>query len=123
MDIDEKTQNSPAVEELVKKEEPSKDQELTETKDDSIAEEFVEKRDVLDNYRMELRKLIESEVKNVMDEEIKKAKQELVAEQKEAIIQIVEEHRLIVREIVEEEKKTIRDKAEELRKAILRFGL
>ena len=123
MGIDEKTQNSTAVEELVKKEEPSKDQELTETKDDSIAEEFVEENKVLDDYRMELWKLIESEVKNVMDEEINKAKQELVAEQKKVIIQIVEEHRSILRELVEEEKKTIRDKAEELRKAILRFGL
>ncbi|MFC1958987.1 hypothetical protein ACFLV6_03670, partial [Chloroflexota bacterium] len=83
MDTYEKTQNSSAVEELVK-EEPSKDQELTETEDDSIAEESVDTRNARDDYRMELRNLIESEVKNVMDEEIKKAKQELLAEQKKA---------------------------------------
>ena len=122
MDTNEKTQNSPAVEELIK-EAPSKDQELTETKDDSIAEEFVGTHNALDDYRTELKQLIESEVINIMDEEIKKAKLELLAEQKKAIIQVVEEHKSIIRELVEEEKKTIWDKAEELRKSILRFGL
>ena len=89
----------------------------------SEVEESVETHDSFSNYRQELRRLIDSEVKNVKDEEIKKATQELLDEQKKAIIQIVEEHKLIIREVVEEEKKMIWEKAEALRRSILNLGL
>ena len=77
----------------------------------------------VDEYRKAVRKLIETEVKNVIDEDMRKAAQELLDEQKKAIRQIVEEHRMAIREAVEEEKKAIHIRIEELRKSILRLGL
>ena len=77
----------------------------------------------VDEYRKGVMSLIEAEVKNVIDEEMKKAAQELLEEQRKAIRQIVEEHRTAIREAVEEEKKAIHTRIEELRKSILRLGL
>ena len=62
------------------------------------------------DYRESVRKLIEKEVQNAMDEELRKAAQELVDEQRKAIRQIVE-------------KKAIRVRAEDLRKSMLKLGL
>ena len=77
----------------------------------------------VDDYRDAVKKLIESEVRNVIDEEMRKAAQELLDEQKKAIRQLVEEHRLAIREVVEDEKKAIWARLEELRKSILKLGL
>ena len=74
-------------------------------------------------YRLEVRNLINTEVQKVMDEEVKKATQELFDEQRRAIKQIVEEHRLVIKEIVEEERKAIWEKAEALRESIMKVGL
>ena len=74
-------------------------------------------------YREAVKKLIEAEVKNVIDEEMKKAAQELLEEQRRAIREMVEEHRLAIREAVEEEKKAIGSRVEELRKSILGLSL
>jgi len=93
--------------------------EFTKTDDDSLVEEFVNTHDGSDDYKQAIRSLIEAEVKHAMDEEIKKAKQELITEQRKAIIQIVEENRSIIRELVGEEKTAIWEKAAELRKSLL----
>ena len=77
----------------------------------------------VDEYRKGVMNLIEAEVRNVIDEEMKKAAQELLDEQRKAIRQIVEEHRVAIREAVEEEKKAIRTRVEELRKSIFKLGL
>jgi len=77
----------------------------------------------VNEYREAVRKLIETEVRNALDEEMRKAAQELLDEQKKAIRQVVEEHRLAIREAVEEEKKAIGTRLEELRKSILKIGL
>jgi ClpP class serine protease len=77
----------------------------------------------VDEYRKGVMNLIEAEVRNVIDEEMKKAAQELLDEQRKAIRQIVEEHRVAIREAVEEEKKAIWTRVEELRKSILKLGL
>lgn len=122
MAIDEKTQNSSSAKELISKER-SIGQETKETTDEAISEQIIETRASLDDYRTQFKSLIESEVINIMEEEIRKAKEELLAEQKKALLQVVDEHRTIIRELVEEEKKTIWQKAEELRRAMLRFGL
>jgi ATP-dependent Zn protease len=74
-------------------------------------------------YREAVKKLIETEVKNVIDEEMRKAAQELLDEQRRAIRQMVEEHRIAIREAVEEEKKAIWTRVEELKKSILKLGL
>ena len=49
----------------------------------------------MNEYREAVRKLIETEVRNVIDEEMRKAAQELLDEQRKAISQMVEEHRLV----------------------------
>ena len=77
----------------------------------------------VDEYRESVRKLIDAEVKNALDEELRKATQELIEEQKRAITQIVEEHKSAIRQVVEEEKEEIWAKAEALRKSILKLGL
>ena len=77
----------------------------------------------VDAYREGVKKLIQAEIGNIIDEEIKKAARELLEEQKKAIRQVVEEHRLAIRQAVEEEKKAIWTRVEELRRSILKLGL
>jgi len=96
-----------------------KHDELTKTEDDSLVEESVKTEDAPDNYKRDLRRLFDAEVQNTLDEEIKKAKQELLTEYRKAITQTVEEHKSLLRELVEEEKKAIWDKAAELKKSLL----
>lgn len=74
-------------------------------------------------YREEVKRLIETEVKNLLTEEIRKASQEISAENRKAIQQLVEEHRLLISEIVEDEKKAIWKRLEDLRRSILKVGL
>lgn len=77
----------------------------------------------VDEYREAVRKLIQTEVGNIIDEEMRKAARELLEEQRKAIRQVIEEHRLAIREAVEEEKKAIWARLEELRKSMLKLGL
>ena len=77
----------------------------------------------VDEYRESVRKMIDDEIKNTLDEELRKAAQELIEEQKRAITEIVEEHESAIKQVVEEEKKEIWAKAEALRKSILKLGL
>jgi ATP-dependent Zn protease len=77
----------------------------------------------VDEYRDAVKKLIETEVKDAIDEELRKAAQELLEEQRKAIRQMVEEHRLAIKEAVEEEKKAIWTRVEELRRSILKLGI
>ena len=73
--------------------------------------------------REAVRKLIQTEVRNAIDEEMRMAAQELLDEQRRAIRQMVEEHRLVIRQAVEEEKKAIRTRVDELKKSIVKLGL
>jgi polyhydroxyalkanoate synthesis regulator phasin len=77
----------------------------------------------VDEYREAVKKLIQTEIGNIIDEEIRKAARELLEEQKKAIRQVVEEHRLAIRQAVEEEKKAIWSRLEELRRSIMKLGL
>ena len=77
----------------------------------------------VDEYRDAVKKTIEAEVKNTLDEELRKAAEELLEEQRKAIRQMVEEHRRVIREAVEEEKKAVWERVEELRKSISKLGL
>ena len=74
-------------------------------------------------YRDAVKKLIETEVKDAIDEELRKAAQELLEEQRKAIRQMVEEHKSAIKEAVEEEKKAIWTRVEELRRSILKLGI
>ena len=67
--------------------------------------------------------LLIAEIRNVVDEEMKKAAQELLEEQKRAIRQMVEEQKKVIWEAVEEEKKAIWSRVEELRQSISKIGL
>lgn len=87
------------------------------------SEKVVQINSNADEYRKGVMSLIEVEVRNVIDEEMKKAAQELLDEQRKAIQQIVEEHRIVIREVVEQEKKAVWTRVEELRKSILKLGL
>lgn len=82
-------------------------------------EPVVEKRIGPAEYREEVRRLIETEVKLLVEEEIRKACQEILDEQKKAIHQLVEENRAVIRLVVEEEKKSIWSRLEELRRRTL----
>jgi ATP-dependent Zn protease len=75
------------------------------------------------DYREAVKRLIETEVGNIIDEEIRKAARELVEEQRKAIREAVEEHKLVIRQVVEEEKKAIWSRLEDLRRSILRLGM
>ena len=96
-----------------------KQDELTKTEDDFSFGESVKKYDGLNDYVQDLRGLIEAEVQNNFDEEIKKAKQELITEHRKAITQITEEQKSIIRELVKEEKKAIWGKAAEFKQSLL----
>lgn len=74
-------------------------------------------------YRTGIKRLVETEIQNLIDEEIKSASQEILEEQRKAIRQLVEEHRLAIKEVVEEEKKAIWGRLEDLRKSILSIKL
>lgn len=77
----------------------------------------------VDEYREAVKKLINAEVKSALDEELRKAAQELQEEQRKAIHELVEEHKAAIREVVEEEKLAIWARADELKKSILKMGL
>lgn len=77
----------------------------------------------LDTQREAVKRLIAEEIRSVIDEELKKAAQELLEEQRTAIRQMVEEQRRVIREAVEEEKKAIWARVEELRQSISRIGI
>ncbi len=76
-----------------------------------------------DDYRDSIRKQIEVAIKTALDEEMRKATQELMEEQRKAVRQILEEQKAALREIVAEEKKAIWARAEDLRKSIIKLGL
>jgi len=76
-----------------------------------------------DDYRASVRKLIEKEAEPIVEEEIRKAAQELIEEQRLAIKEAVDQHRVLVREVVEEEKLAIRSRVEELRRSIMTLGM
>jgi hypothetical protein len=88
-------------------------------------ENFINKTsaDDVGEYREGVKRIIESEVKKALSEEIKKAQMELIEEQQKAIRQILEEHKATIRSIVQEEKTAIWEKAEALRQSIVKFGL
>jgi len=85
-------------------------------------ENLIKQNPDMEEYREAVKKLINAEVKNVLDDEIKKAAQELIDEQKKAVRQVLDEHKAVIQQIMEEERKSIWEKAESLRKSILKSG-
>ena len=75
------------------------------------------------DYRDAVRKLIEKEMKNVVDEEMRKAAEELLEEQRKAIMEVLEEQRKTIREVEEEEKKAIWARLEDLKESVSNLGL
>jgi polyhydroxyalkanoate synthesis regulator phasin len=75
------------------------------------------------DYRGSVRRLMETEVGSIVEDEIKAAAKELVEEQRVAIREAVGEHKRIIREVLEEEKLAIRARAEEIRASIVRLGV
>ena len=77
----------------------------------------------VDEYREAVKRLIQTEVANIIDEEMRKAARELVEEQRKAIREAVEEHKEVIRQVLEEEKKAIWARLDELRRSIVKLGL
>lgn len=69
-------------------------------------------------YRDTVKKMFEAEIRNIMDEELRKAVSELAEEQKKAVRQVIEEQKKLIKEVVEEEKKAIWARVEDLRRSI-----
>ena len=72
-----------------------------------------------EEYRSLLKKMIDTTVRQSLDEEMRKATLEMQEEQRRAIKEILEEQRVMVRKLVEEEKKAIWTRVEETRRSIL----
>ena len=75
------------------------------------------------NYKSAIKKKLDAELQNALEDEMKKASEELMEEQKKAIKEILQEHRASIRQVVDEEKKAIWERAEALRESILKVGL
>jgi hypothetical protein len=76
-----------------------------------------------EDYRESVRKMFYQAIKVTLDDEMRKASQEIMEEQRKAIRQVIDEHRTVIRQVVEEEKKAIWEKADALRQSILKMGL
>ena len=72
------------------------------------------------DYEREVRKLIESDIRTLLAEDVNKARQEILAENKKAIQQLVEEHRKIIDTIVASEKLSISERVDAIRRSILK---
>lgn len=81
----------------------------------------------MSDYRDAVKKLIDAEMENVIEEEMRKATEELLEEQRKTIREVVEEQKQIIREVVNQEKEAVRARVEEriaeLRMSISRIGL
>lgn len=74
----------------------------------------------VDEYPKGVVNLVETEVCNVIEEEMKKTVQELLDEQRKATQQILEEHKIALREVVEQGKQAALTRVVELQKSILK---
>ncbi len=77
----------------------------------------------MNDYRDAVRKVIEQVMKNAIDEEMRKAGEELLEERRKAIQQVLEEQKQAIRQVVEEEKKAVWERIEELRTSLSKLGL
>jgi hypothetical protein len=74
-----------------------------------------------DEYRANIKRIIDNEVKKAIELEIQQAAKELIEEHRNLTRNILEEYRSLIHEIVREEKETMAMKAEELKRAILKL--
>jgi len=77
----------------------------------------------MDDQREAVRRLVQGEITIALDEELKRATQELLEEQKAANRQRVEEQKRVIKEVVDDERKEIWVRLEEIRQAISKIGL
>jgi hypothetical protein len=94
-----------------------------ETKEALKANEVKQPTAQNDEYRENIKKVIDNEVKKAIDLEIQQAAKELIEEHKKATRQIIDEYRSIINQIVAEEKEAIAAKADQLKRSILKLGL
>ncbi len=94
-----------------------------ETKGEPGGDGHLKEGPKVNDHRDGVRKLIQEEMQSVIDEEMRKAHEELLEEQRKAIRQVVEEQRQAIRQVVEEEKKAVWARVEELRTSISKLGL
>ena len=70
------------------------------------------------DYSQQLTDVIRAEINNEINEEIEKAKQQLIEEQKKIIAQVVEEQKSLIQKTVDEEKKVMWDKIANIRESL-----
>ncbi len=77
----------------------------------------------LEEEREAVKRLINAELKHTLDEELRKAAQEVQEEQRKAIRQIIDDQRAAIRQVVEEEKRTIWERADEFKESIINLDV
>lgn len=88
---------------------------LDQRKDGKASKVDEEKGTVWDDHRVAVKEMIEREVRNIIQEQIRSAAQELLEEQRKAIREAVEQHRLLIKEALEEVKASMRGRVEDVR--------
>jgi hypothetical protein len=76
-----------------------------------------------DDYRASMKRLIQKEVGDILDEELRNASREIIEAQRNAIRETLQEHRMVISAVVEEEKRTIRARVDELKRSIIKLGM
>jgi hypothetical protein len=76
-----------------------------------------------EDYRASMKRLIQKEVGDILDEELRIASKEIIEAQRAAIRETLQEHRLVINAVVEEEKRTIRSRVDELKRSIIKLGM
>ena len=72
----------------------------------------------MDDYREAIRKLIEDYIRDDVEEEMRKAEDELLAARRQAIKQVLEEQRQAIKHVVEEQRQVVWAGLEDLRDSI-----
>jgi hypothetical protein len=76
----------------------------------------------MNDYRASVKRMIQTEVGTMIDEEIKKAALQLIEEQRTVVREAIEEHKLVIRQVVEEERQVLRGRVEGISRAAIRLG-
>ncbi len=75
------------------------------------------------DYHKGIRQLLEKEVRDMAQEELRKGVQELMEEQRKAIKQLLEQNKAAIRQVAEEEKKAVWVDLDNIRKSIISTSL
>jgi hypothetical protein len=75
------------------------------------------------DYQEAMRKLIEDDIRNDVEEEMRKAADELLAARRQAIREVLEEQRQAIKQVIEEQRQVVWAGLEDLRDTISNYSL